>query len=339
MRFVLACVVGAMLAVPAAAGTDRSVRTPQPVRALAAEGQVQRIAFLTAATGGGCGAVWVWRPGVRVQQLAPTPCGPTTSTGRGLYGLSFGEATALWVSYTGGNFREHSVWLARRKSSGPELGRARRVAFVTHDAAESSPVLVGEGDAGVSTYAIGAKMHLATIDAVRSFMLESRPASVAVSSPYAIARLEAGPIVVYDQSGLEQTRFDYGRGVARAVKGSGSQLVVLRVGAVDLHHVERGRIRSWPVPRAGSSGDDHCGSERCALAEVRLADLQGPLAVYMHGRAIHILRVTDGKDVVIRRPEAGPVHAELEASGLSYSAGRRVYFIPRSEVDRRLRSG
>ena len=64
-----------------------------------------------------------------------------------------------------------------------------------------------------------------------------------------------------------------------------------------------------------SYGDDHCGAVSCPLAWLRLADLQGPLAVYVHGQALHVLRVS-----------------------LAYSAGSRVYFIPRSELDRRLRS-
>jgi hypothetical protein len=78
---------------------------------------------------------------------------------------------------------------------------------------------------------------------------------------------------------------------------------------------------------------------RCSLADLRLSDFQGPLVVYIHGRAIHVLRWTDLADVVVRRPATGPVHAELEVTGLSYTSGRRIFFIPRSEIDRRLRSG
>jgi hypothetical protein len=114
---------------------------------------------------------------------------------------------------------------------------------------------------------------------------------------------------------------------------------VLRVGALDVYSQLRDTLRSWPVPAARSYGDDHCGSIRCPLAALRLADLHGELAVYVLGRELHVLRVTDGTDVIVRRPTSGPVHAQLEAPGLSYSAGRRVFFIPRRELDRRLRSG
>ena len=34
------------------------------------------------------------------------------------------------------------------------------------------------------------------------------------------------------------------------------------------------------------------------------------------------------KDVVVRRPDASPVHAELKATGLSYSSGRRAFVVP-----------
>ena len=60
----------------------------------------------------------------------------------------------------------------------------------------------------------------------------------------------------------------------------------------------------------------------CALAVLRLADLHGDLAVYIDGRDIHVLRVTDGTDVVLRRPVIGPVHAELESTGLYLQPGR-----------------
>ena len=69
---------------------------------------------------------------------------------------------------------------------------------------------------------------------------------------------------------------------------------------------------------------------------MRLADLQGDLAVYVAGREVHVLRVTDGRDVVVRRPAVGPVHAQLESTGLFYSSGRNVNFVPRSELNRRL---
>jgi hypothetical protein len=331
MRLALGCIVAiGLLAVPAAAQNGRSLRTREPVRALAVDGGPQEAAFLTTARSGGCGAVWLWRPGAPARRLGPTPCGPATSTGRGLYGLSFGARAAVWVTYTGGNIREHSVWLARG------LKRATRIKWVTHDVDSPSPLLIGEG----GTFAIGTELYVATSGLVGSWQLEGPPAAVAASDPYVLVRRQDGPIVVYDRSGGPiEARFDYQRGVALATKSSGAHIVVLRRGVLDVLDVARGLLRSWPLPAARSYGDDHCGRVSCPLAALRLADLQGQLALYIRGREVHVLRVSDGKDVVIRRAAVGPVHAQLEPSGLSYSAGRGVYFIPRPELDRRLRSG
>jgi hypothetical protein len=331
MRLALGCIVAiALLAVPAAAQNGRALRTGTPVRALAADGDPYEIAFLTAARSGGCGAVWIWRPGTAARRLGPTPCGPATSTGRGLYGLSFGGGTAVWVTYTGGNIREHSVWLTRG------LKRATRLKFVTHDVDSPSPLLIGDGGA----FAIGSKLYVASARLVDSWELEGAPAAVAASDPFVLVRLQDGPILVYDRSGRPiEARFDYQRGVALAARSFDARIVVLRRGVLDVLDVVRGLLRSWPLPGARSYGDDYCGRVSCPLAALRLADLQGQLALYVRGREVHVLRVSDGKDVVIRRAAVGPVHAQLEPSGLTYSAGRGVYFIPRPELDRRLRSG
>lgn len=335
MRFALACMVGVVLvAVPAAAQNARSLRAAEPVRGLAADGTPLQVALLTSAAKGSCGAVWVWRPGRQALRLGPTRCGPATSTGRGLYGLSFSRDTALWASYTGGNIREHTVWLA------VGMRRARPIESVSHDVDSPSPLVIGEGDGAFSTFAVGDELNTATPDLLNSWKLDGMPAAVAVSGAYAIARLQDGPIVFYRRwGGPAEARFDYQRGVALAVKSSADRVVVLRRGVLDVLDVHRGLLRSWPLPPAMSYGDDHCGRVTCSLARLRLADLEGQLAVYVRNREVHVLRVSDGKDVVVRRAGVGPVHAQLEPGGLTYSAGRGVYLIPRSELDRRLRSG
>jgi hypothetical protein len=58
--------------------------------------------------------------------------------------------------------------------------------------------------------------------------------------------------------------------------------------------------------------------------------------VYLAGANIHILRFSDGRDIVLRRELRGTVHAELQATGLSYSNGGRISFVPRNEIRRAL---
>jgi hypothetical protein len=336
MRVVLVCALAALMAVPAAAQTDRSVAVPAPVSVLAADGELaQHIAFLSPRANGGCGAVGLWRPGQPVQRLAPVPCGPRTSTGRGAYGLSFGGAV-VWATYTGGNIREHTLWGSVRQGIPFRYGRGRPIVRVRHDVDLRSPLLIGEGAA----YAVDNTAYAPSISSRRSWRLPARPLGLIADGPYLSVRRADGPVSVYaDWQEDEIARLDYAPSVAVAMKAHGSVIAVLRRGALDVRNVYGLQRDTFGLPAARSYGDDHCGVVHCALADLRLADLQGNLVVYIHGRAIHVLRVTDESHVVLRRPVTGPVHAELEATGLSYSSGGRVFFIPRSEIDRRLRSG
>src|SRR5207244_7726194 len=81
------------------------------------------------------------------------------------------------------------------------------------------------------------------------------------------------------------------------------------------------RSGPWSLPASKSAGDDVCADPSgCSLAALRLADYQDGIAVYVVGRAVHLLRLSDRRDVTIRAPGVGPVHAQLEPSGLFYSS-------------------
>ena len=322
MRFAVVVLAALVVVVPAAARVNSGVRAPANVTVLAAEGG--RSAFLAGSANDGCGALRTWTPPAR---LARTPakivCGPRTSTGRGSYGLSLSTGVPLWATYTGGNIREQTIWRG-----------GRRIAFISHDVDSQSPLRMGER----GTYAVDDNVTVFDKTGRHSWSLEERPLAISGGTPFAVARLTSGAVERIDSAtGDVDARWDYARGEARAAKISGSQVVVLRVGQIDVYSNSRDTMRSWPVPAARSYGDDYCGTVRCGLAAVRLADLQGDLAVYVAGREVHVLRVTDGRDVFVRRPAVGPVHAQLESTGLFYSSGRNVNFVPRSELNRRLR--
>jgi hypothetical protein len=117
-------------------------------------------------------------------------------------------------------------------------------------------------------------------------------------------------------------------------------LVLTRVGTqsslwrVDLSSGQRSG--PWILQAAKSAGDDVCGDPSgCRPAALRLADYQNGIAAYVAGRVVHLLRLSDRRDVTIRAPGVGPVHAQLEPSGLFYSYSRgaspgrgRVAFVP-----------
>ena len=341
MRTLLA-LVGAVAAVSApAAPSDRSVLAPAAVTELAADGERgARIAFRTRAPGSRCEHVRVWSLSQRsVTHLGRgAPCGPVTSTGSGLYGLSFGRETAAWATYTGGNIREYSLWLVTSRGRRDDLvPRPRRVASIRRDVDAPSPLVVGSGDGSLS-YAVDAAVYVLTAEDRRLVGRVTSPAvALDFAYPYFAATQADGSVtVLLEGDARPALQLTYEPGTVRAVKLHGSTVVVLRRGALEVHAVHGSLRATWTLPAARSYGDGACGVPFCPRAELRLEDVHGNLAVYVLRNEVHLLRLTDGRDVVIRRPVGGPVEAQLEATGLSLSAGRRVAFVPLAEVQRAL---
>jgi hypothetical protein len=96
------------------------------------------------------------------------------------------------------------------------------------------------------------------------------------------------------------------------------------------------RTGPWKLPAAASAGDGVCGDPSgCRPAALRLEDYQDGIAVYVVGRALRLLRLSGEPSKTIRAPGPGPVHAQLEPSGLFYSyrsakdpSRGRVVFVP-----------
>jgi Tol biopolymer transport system component len=114
----------------------------------------------------------------------------------------------------------------------------------------------------------------------------------------------------------------------------GPRLVVLQRRRLTVFDLGSGHRRAmWPV---------QLGFRPAA----ELEDAAGDLVLYVVGAAIHVLRLSDGRDVVIRTPNATePVFARLVPSGLFYAfnvayAKRpgRLAFVTRSALDRALAS-
>jgi len=123
----------------------------------------------------------------------------------------------------------------------------------------------------------------------------------------------------------------------RAVVGAalvGPRLVVLqrrRLVVLDVGTARR--LAAWPVQIGFGSGPV-------------LEGAAGDLAVYVVGAAIHVLRLSDGRDVVIDTPSATePVFARLVPSGLFYAFNEayakrpgRLVFVANSELEHALAS-
>ena len=113
----------------------------------------------------------------------------------------------------------------------------------------------------------------------------------------------------------------------------GPRLLVLQSARLTAFDLKNGRrTRSWPLRRGFGPAP-------------QLEDAQGDLVAYVVGVAVHVLRLTDGRELVIDTPNAtAPVFARFVPSGLFYSFDKsydkrpgRLVFVTHSELARALR--
>jgi hypothetical protein len=130
-------------------------------------------------------------------------------------------------------------------------------------------------------------------------------------------------------SGRVLRAWNLGRGVVNA-RLNGRRLVVQRGTSALVFDARTGaRIASLPLVRDEG-------------AHVSLTDVEGDLVAYTTGGAIHLLRLSNGRDVVLRIPGAAPpLDARLEPSGLYLTWSQmdslrpgRLAFVPLRVVER-----
>lgn len=206
-----------MLAIAAAV----SLLLPAPVVAVAADGP-------RAAVASGCADVRVWRPPAkRASRLVGTPCGPSTSTGRGIASITLAGTRALWLSYTGGNIREWTLWTAT--TSRP---RARQLRFETADVDGPAPVVLGEGDVSragdLLPYAVRMQVIVLRSNGSRAFAwtAPARVTALAAKAGRVAVGLSDGSVQLLDARGRELRSESFGTAPVDAVRLAGTALVV-----------------------------------------------------------------------------------------------------------------
>jgi WD40-like Beta Propeller Repeat len=166
---------------------------------------------------------------------------------------------------------------------------------------------------------------------VRTFRGEATVAALDASR-IAVVRGGKAISVLASAGGVRTFRFG-GRRVLGAGL-AGPRLVALlatRLTVVDLRSGRR--AHSWPVRRGFGPAPE-------------LEGAQGDLAAYVVGASIHVLRLHDGREIVINTPNATePVFARFVASGLFYSFNAayekrpgRLVFVVQSQLEHALNS-
>jgi hypothetical protein len=339
VRCILLLIATASLAAAIAVGDgsagipELSFTTTGNVVALAAASRGDGLHVAYIARRGSCDTVVVWELAVRrLQTLAPLRCG-----GR-RYGLSLSEGGAIWAETSLRGPKVDVQFAAAPYDRWKRYAPSRRLARVDR---VRQQLVLGDG-VWVADGAVYARLGRLNLGSQRT-PLGYQPLLVS-------GDLE-GVVTLTPSGGVEQLKIEplpadtvphrvihVGGGVA-ALK---SRRVVLKRNLVTIP-TERITNTGWQfgeitidLPTASSYDDDSCYRPSCPLAELRLADNDSRLLVYVLGRAVHVRRLKDNKDIVIRTTGQGPVHAQLEPTGLVYSSGNRVTFIPRSEITAKL---
>jgi dipeptidyl aminopeptidase/acylaminoacyl peptidase len=313
---------------------SRILRTPTMAEDLAADGGVAAVA-----TGGawGCGPValstrhgrYRWLPG-------SSGCGDGDAT----YGIVLAGRRAAWMY----DQETLSTYLTALVTGTPRSG-ARELTSVSHYGGTFLGNLVGDrsllvyntwkevGRAG----AVKQKKlwRIAGARRARKRLLLAGPNAadvVAVDAGRIAVLRRDGRLAILNEHGKRLSAFRLGWKNVYAVRLTGSQVVVLRGATVEVRDARRGTLKHrWPAAKSS--------------AGISLEDAQGNFAVYTSGIAIHLLRLSDGRDRLLAIPkQAGPANAELEPDGLHYSYNEtwsakpgRVAFVPFRRLTARFR--
>jgi len=161
---------------------------------------------------------------------------------------------------------------------------------------------------------------------VRTFSGEATVASLAAGR---IAVLRAGKAVSVLSPGGGVRTLAFGRSEVLGAALDGPRLLVLQSARLTVLDLRSGRgTASWPVRRGFGPAPE-------------LEDARGDLAAYVVGAAVHVLRLSDGREIVIDTPNATePVFARFVPSGLFYSFNEayhqrpgRLVFVARPELE------
>lgn len=156
---------------------------------------------------------------------------------------------------------------------------------------------------------------------------ESIPAAVWIDAGRIVVQPHSGgAITIYSVKGVVLKTIAIPSGASSGTVLQGSQLVTLQDGNLEVYDVSSGTLRKT-IP----------------VEATVLRDLEKGIVVYLHGRSIHVLRLSDGKQFKLTPPGKGFVDAQIEAPGLYYvynlAKGKgkgRIVFMPFATVLKKL---
>jgi hypothetical protein len=289
-------VLGLALAL-AAAATARERQAAGPLSAVSIAGTEVASADEYA---GGCHEVRLWDVATRADRRLATHCFGSSSTGSGISGVIATGGRALWLTYTGGNIREWSLWTKGGTA------KTKRIAFLPADVDGPAPVVLGRVWEGSLPYATGRTIVVLAPNGSRRFSLTAadRVSSLSAHSRGYAAVLANGTVLSISLAGKVIRERSFPAGTVEEAVLAAPGLVVKTTAGLEIHR--DGRPRLIPLPR---------GSRFLGLSEGTVA--------YGIGRQLRLLRLASGRDTLFHT--LGPrFHAQLGRRGLAYASGRTL---------------
>ena len=250
----------------------------------------------------GCHEVRLWNVATRADRRLASHCFVSASTGSGVAGVIASEGRGLWLTYTGGNIREWSLWT--KAGQGP----LKRIAFLAADVDGPAPVVLGRAWEGSLPYATGRTIVVLAPNGSRRFSLTAptRVVSLSAHSRGYAAVLESGSVLTISLAGRLIRERPFAPGAVQSALLAGPGLIVEVAAGLEIHGI--GPMRTVPLP-----------------AGARLFGYSEGIAAYGTGRELRLRRLVAGQDRLFRRLVPG-FHAELGRRGIAYASGRLLGF-------------
>lgn len=249
-----------------------------------------------------CHEIRLWDVADRSDRKVATHCFVSTSTGSGVAGVAAVGGRALWLTYTGGNIREWSLW-----TRGPRA-RAKRISFLPADVDGPPPVVLGRAWESSLPYAVGGTVIVLAPNGSRKFTLTAPDRVVALtahSRGYA-AVLAGGNVLTISPEGTVLNEFPFAEGIVQDAVLAAPGLIVKTRDGLEIH---KGlAVRKIPLPR---------GSRFLGFSE--------GIVAYGTGRQLRLKRIANGHDTLFRTLAPG-FQAQLGRRGIVSASGRTLGF-------------
>jgi hypothetical protein len=250
----------------------------------------------------GCHEIRLWDVADKSDRRLASHCFASTSTGSGVAAVAAVGRRALWLTYTGGNIREWSLWT---KGLG---ARAKRIAFLTADVDGPPPVVLGRASESSLLYAIGRTITVLDPNGSRKFRLTAPDRVVALSAHsrgYA-AVLANGHVITISPQGRMLVDFPFEPGYVEEAVLAAPGLVMMTANGIAVR--KGGGVQEILLP-----------------ADARFFGFSAGIVAYGIGRQLRLVRLDGGRDTLFRTLPPR-FQAQLGRRGIVYASGRTLGF-------------